>query len=509
METEVAVGKKEIGTYTILANRLLMSSLKERKEAFVSGLEGGSILEINVVTSIALTSYLCANLISYNDTQNIPLGIDFVLNWVAMLLSFTLYSQDIYLLTTLCLIPSIGWFLLNYKRNLKQSKNTVKHTTKEAVQKFELTKKPFLTAYRSGMLILTCLAILAVDFQIFPRRFAKVETWGTSLMDLGVGSFVFSNGIVSSRGLFREKMKDKKDKASSIKKIFAATRSGTTLLILGLSRLFFVKNLEYQEHVTEYGVHWNFFITLSLLPPVLVLIDPITSYIPQCILAMLFSTVYQLFLIKDDSLLTYLVLSDRNTFINANREGLISFVGYCSIFLWGQTIGFFILGNKKTTNNLYKCSVTVSRDKKNRTLWDRLTTVGPSLGLLIWFIITYALSEGLYLIHPQTVSRRFANMPYVLWVVCYNTAFLLCYSLVDKLFGNSSNFYRISTLLEAMNCNGLAMFLISNVSTGLVNMCIPTIDQNDKVSIVILLIYAAFLAMVSFSLYKHKIFIKL
>lgn len=175
----------------------------------------------------------------------------------------------------------------------------------------------------------------------------------------------------------------------------------------------------------------------------------------------------------------------------------------------GTNHWIFILGNKKTTNNLYKCSVTVSRDKKNRTLWDRLTTVGPSLGLLIWFIITYALSEGLYLIHPQTVSRRFANMPYVLWVVCYNTAFLLCYSLVDKLFGNSSNFYRISTLLEAMNCNGLAMFLISNVSTGLVNMCIPTIDQNDKVSIVILLIYAAFLAMVSFSLYKHKIFIKL
>ena len=58
-------------------------------------------------------------------------------------------------------------------------------------------KRPFITYYRAYVNLFTAFSILAVDFKIFPRYFAKAETYGTGLMDVGVGCFLVSNAIVS------------------------------------------------------------------------------------------------------------------------------------------------------------------------------------------------------------------------------------------------------------------------------------------------------------------------
>ena len=63
-------------------------------------------------------------------------------------------------------------------------------------------QRPFLNYTRSLMNLSTAIVILGVDFAVFPRRFAKTETFGTGYMDIGVGCFVISNALVSpeSRG---------------------------------------------------------------------------------------------------------------------------------------------------------------------------------------------------------------------------------------------------------------------------------------------------------------------
>ena len=74
-------------------------------------------------------------------------------------------------------------------------------------------------------------------------------------MDLGVGGFVFSSALSSKKSY----------QQTWLSRILQSIQSSSPLLVLGLIRLFSVKATEYQEHVTEYGIHWNFFFTLAFL----------------------------------------------------------------------------------------------------------------------------------------------------------------------------------------------------------------------------------------------------
>lgn len=95
------------------------------------------------------------------------------------------------------------------------------------------------------------LAILAVDFHVFPRRLAKTETVGFSMMDAGVGLFALNSGITAG-------VHD-----AGAAGLRHALRTAATTALLGAARLAAVKLSGYPEHAGEYGTHWNFFFTLA------------------------------------------------------------------------------------------------------------------------------------------------------------------------------------------------------------------------------------------------------
>jgi len=50
-----------------------------------------------------------------------------------------------------------------------------------------------------------------------------------------------------------------------VSRILKSLTSTAPLWLLGFGRLLSVKGTGYHEHVTEYGVHWNFFFTLAIV----------------------------------------------------------------------------------------------------------------------------------------------------------------------------------------------------------------------------------------------------
>ncbi len=80
-----------------------------------------------------------------------------------------------------------------------------------------------------------------------------------------------------------------------------------------------------------------------------------------------------------------------------------------------------------------------------------------------------------------------ANLPYMLWVAAYNTTFLLSYLVIELLFSPDRP---VPSLLEAINENGLAIFLAANLLTGLINLSMKTMYADDFTSMIVLVGYS-------------------
>lgn len=487
---------------------------KALKEDFVSNLTGSSIGDIAWVTSIVPVAIACYSLLQtkyrlFEHYGPVSSGVDFLLNVGAFLLATTIYSSNPILLHLLLIAPAILIRLSPGRSQKKHNKPPLAKTKKDDVVAESLDPlplKPFLTTYRGQMMVITCLAILAVDFRIFPRKYAKVENWGTSLMDIGVGSFVFAAGLVAARGILKEKLTGRHSSLSA--RLSTSMRHSAPLLILGLIRLWSVKGLDYAEHVTEYGVHWNFFFTLGFLPPFVAIFQTAFQLIPSFELwAVLLAAAYQLAL-ELTELKAFVLTAPRTNLFSQNREGIFSFVGYLSIFLAGQGTGMYVI-----PRNIVPGAPTGSWTQRKRLL--QVLTVASFSWSVAYMVTAEYYGLGL------TVSRRLANLPYVLFVVAFNCLQILAFCAIETIFfpeiyrstdrdleKRNANF-ATSKVLSAYNRNGLAIFLLANLLTGLINLTIPTLNVGDAPAMAVLLAYAGLLTAVAVVLDRYNISIKL
>lgn len=503
-----------------------MSTYKERKTQFVSDLVGGSTLDIYLVTSISAISYLiwCVLKRRTNVFSEGIVGklVDFQLSWNNLLFSTTIYSNNIPLLVVLNILPLVPVFAsssvtsLTTKTARKITVNLRNMTVKQL-----LPFKTFVTVYRAQMMVITCICIMAVDFPVFPRRFAKVETWGTSLMDLGVGSFVFSMGLINVRSYIRQIFEGR---FSYFRNLTATVKGCVPILILGCIRLISVKSVDYHEHVTEYGRHWNFFFTLGFLPILNALLAPIIVKLSPVLTSILVSIVYEYILLHGG--LEYIVASSRDDLFSANREGIFSLLGYFAIFLNGFALGAAILPVVPLPNSFFR--VGIKREdliKKYSGGFKGRSFLGTLFYAAVFFQLGYFIIDTCY---SYSVSRRMANMLYVIWVSAYNCSFLFIYGLIERFVMGGMETTVISdegsdvetviddlisqeyipASLDAVNRNSLVLFLVSNLVTGLINLTINTIDCGAFESTGILLAYEILLAGFTMFLYHHKIFIR-
>ncbi|KAJ7777529.1 GWT1-domain-containing protein [Mycena maculata] len=459
---------------------------------------GSTVFHINAISSVALASIAFYSTLQTRvyGARAIPFFVAWIVLTLPLLFSMTLFANKPLILSFLLLVPTAFIFLRNPRLDAVMPLSLPSPSPQVSPLKpASLTPLPALTTYRAHMMLMTVLGILAVDFPVFPRSLAKCESYGVSLMDLGVGSFVFSNGVVSAIPLLKD---PRHLTAPMFPKVRAVVGKTLPIIALGVIRVLLVKGTEYPEHETEYGTHWNFFLTLALLPIFQVLLHPLIQAVPASILGLGVGILQQLAL----SLLGlkhYVRTAPRAGLLSANKEGIASLAGYLSIHLLGLAIGTLVLPPSPTFFRRLRAGRTTPADLRAPRQNDKTAIELASYALVWWALLALARRAGV----DAGVSRQTANLPYALWIAAFNTSFVLAYLALDMLFfpapaaprpraGARSAFAppEAPPLLEAMNKNGLALFLLANVGTGLVNLSMRTMYAGPAASMGVLALYA-------------------
>lgn len=463
---------------------------KSYHESLTSNNNGTTALESTAVTLPSIISlYIVAGVRAFTKTQKheaesksdsfdcVLFVAEFMYMIMPSILSFTVMADHLPWMFVILLVAAFMVLLRSYVQcedgqNYKifQDKG---HKTFKAIMSHRCTsrRRSLLTNFRAITNMLTVLCILAVDFHIFPRRFAKTETFGYGVMDLGVGLFIIANALVAPETHIAGNVE------VCLRK---AIIHSIPLIILGAGRVFFTNQVNYQEHVTEYGQHWNFFFTLAVTK---LLCSLILKFVKQHTGIYMLITV--ILLIFYEIILHYgvreWILSDtpRLNFVSANREGLASNIGYTALYFGGVSLGRIL------------------------QKWERFNAVNNlSAVKKLFFTTVFLWIVTVFCENTVGISRRLANMGYFFWILSFTTTVLAMLLIVEffifllqfltsgtKKPSVNPNVPFVPKIMEAINTNGLLFFLMGNVLTGIINMSFQTFSLHSLSSFLIVTMY--------------------
>lgn len=488
-------------------------------ESFMRNNNGTTPEDVFVtIIPTVFTTFLTTNLILAArplDTHT-KFAIEFVLVVLSTILNFTVLHDRVWEIA----------FTLLFVTITAAAKQLYHRTHIAPFVQIPCQRPEYLTLSRAIINLLTAVCILAVDFKCFPRQLAKTETFGFGLMDTGVGLYVYGNGIVAP-----ELFKNAADIRLSRKKIKSTLMASLPLIVLGVTRFFVINELDYQQHVSEYGVHWNFFLTLAItkvLGTIIIGILPRIEHTKYA--AIVLVTLHELSL--QLGLSSYVIDANntikRDNFLNANREGLFSILGYVAIYLASVYVAHVIKCDSDDARPTEEAATTATNPtekdgKLNKSINARQLLKKSFqlalIALVLWKIV-YTLKRMF------GVSRRLANMGYVIWIMSIGSSTTAMLMLLEVFYyfvsfeqstseseendptGTTANPSYAPIILNGIAYNGLLFFLAANILTGIVNLSFQTMLIDSGGALFILCAYMLVLCSITTFLYAKKIKLK-